>query len=303
MISLSILQLLWQDIIHGIIIAVTGSIVLALIYFCRNRIEKWHWKRYKIKPVYEPMMSTYEKKVLPDYVEVKPGIKVQLKKEDLPAEPSFGYVFVPGKDAERAIDILLACIPVSSSLRSIRVLFDEKLRRSLFDYLSYRLALEIGKEDRAVAFRDKALREYPKEYEIIERLYEEGKLTGILFNEAIIRFRRANGKPSTSDMQEFSRLVKKLVEIDVMVIRIGEATAESYVEEVIEKKCGAVLLARGRYTEKALDVSSQLCEKSFELFSVEELGFSNPEIGTWHFVHPKEHDIPLMRIWLKRLER
>ncbi len=291
----------WQDIISKIIIPVAVAIVLALSYLLRDRIKKWYWKRYKIKPVYEPMMSMYEEKVLPEYVELRPEIKVQLKKEDLPIEHPFGYIFLPTEDIERGIDVLLAFIPVSSSLKRIRILFDEKLRKSLFSYLSYRLGLETGFEDRAVRFRDIAISQYPEEYKIIEKLYETGKLTGIILIEAAIRIRRAKGKPSTSDLNEFSRLVGKLVELDVTVMRIGEESVESYVERVLEGEYGVVLLSRGRHIQKAVEVSNQLCEKGFELYRSEELGFPNPEIGKWLFLEPEEHEVPLQRIWLKRV--
>lgn len=290
----------WQDIFLKIIISVAVVITLALIYFLRDKIRKFYWRRYKIKPVYEPMMSLYEEKVLPDYIEVKPKIKVQLTKEDMPIEHPFGYIFVPAEDVERGIDVLLTFIPVSSSLKRIRILFDEKLRKSLFNYLSYRLGLETGYEDRAVRFRDIAISQHPEEYEVIEKLYEAGKLTGIILIEAAIRIRKAKGKPSTSDLKEFSRLVRKLVEIDVTVMRIGEASVKSYVERALERERGVVLLARGRFIQKAVEVSDQLCEKGFELYSSDELGFPNPEIGMWHFLYPKEQDIPLQRIWLKR---
>jgi hypothetical protein len=298
-------EILWGDLINKVIIPVAGAtgvtITLALIYFFRDKIKKWFWRKYKIEPVYEPMMSAYEQEILPEYIEVKPRIEVQLKKEDLPVEHPFGYIFVPTVDVERGIDILLACIPVSSSLKSIRILFDEKLRKSLFSYLSYRLGLETGFEDRAVRFRDIAMSQYPEEYEVIEKLYEEGKLTGIILIEAAIRFRKAKGKPSVSDVREFSRLVRKLVDIDVTVMRIGESSVDYYVERALGSKCGVVLLARGHFIEKAVEVADQLCEKGFELFTPDELGFPNPEIGKWHFVYPKERNVPLQRIWLKRV--
>lgn len=294
----------WLDIIASvmtkIIIGVAIAVILALIYFFRDRIKKWFFAR-KIKPVYDSIMSAYEEKVLPGYIDEKPKIKVQLRKEDLPSEPVFGYIFVPAEDIERGINMLLTCVPVSSSLRGIRLLFDEKLRKSLFNYLSYKLCIETGRPEVAVRFRDKALKDCTKEYETIEKLYGEGKLTLIILNEAVIRYRKSKGKPSTSDVKEFSRLVRKLVEIDVKVIRIGDNPTRYYVKKAIEGKRGTVLLARGHYINKAVEVADILREKGFELYKSDELGFSNPEIGTWHFIHPEEHDVPLQRIWLKRV--
>mgnify|MGYP000719329910 CR=1 FL=1 len=155
-------------------------------------------------------------------------------------------------------------------------------------------------EDIAVKFRDAAMRDHPEDYKVIERLYEDGKLTGILLNEAIVRLKKARGKISISDVEEFSTLARKLAEIDVKLIRIGPESDQYYIERILKEKQGVVLLARGKNIEKAIKVATQLCERDFEFFSQDELGFSNPEIGSWIFLYPKERTVPLMRIWLKR---
>jgi len=291
-----------EDIVVGVIVGIVLLLTTAIIYFSRDRIRKWLYRR-KIIPVYESMVTVYEEKVLPDYIETRPEIRVQLKKEDITLEPKFGYIFVPIDDVERGIDVLLACIPVSSSLRGIRILFDEKLRKSLFNYLSYRLGLEANQPERAVKFRDRAINEYPDEYDAIEKLYEEGKLTGIILDEAITRFRKCKGKPSTSDMKEFSTLVKKLAKMDITLIRIGEASVQNYVDKAVEKRRGTVLLARGYFINKAIEVADKLSEKGFEHYPPNELGLPNPEVGIWHFEYPPPgHDVPLMRIWLRLKE-
>jgi len=246
-------------------------------------------------------VSTYEEKVLPEYVETKPKLKVVLKKEELPSEHPFGYIFIAPGEEELLWDILLAVVPISSSLKSIRILFDENLRKSLFDFLSYRLGLELDKEDIAVKFRDHAVAVAPNDYEIIEKLYSGGKLTAIILMEASIRLQKTKGKPSTSDVREFSTLVRKIAEIDAEVIRVGEGHVQTYVEEALQKKSGVILLARGEYISKAVDVANALLTKGFQMFSEKELGFPNPEIGTWEFIEPKKKKtVSFMRIWLKR---
>ena len=246
-------------------------------------------------------METFEKKVLPEYVETRPKLIVQLKKEDLPEEPPFGYIFVPPQDAETAIRFLVSYVPLNSSLRIIRALFDEKMRHALFDYLSYKLGMEINRPEIAIKFRDKALKEYPEEYKTIEKLDSEEKLTGIILEEAFIRIKKCRGKPSTSDIEEFSLLVKKIAEMDIAVMRIGESSPQVYAKQILQKECSVVLLARGLYISTAIEVANILIEEGYEYFSSDELGFQNPELGVWHFYYPPpEHDVPLIRIWLKK---
>ena len=283
-----------------IIIAVIIAVVLGFLYYCRDLIKKTLFA-HRVKPLLKKAVSTYEEKVLPEYVETKPKLKVVLKKEELPSEHPFGYIFIAPGEEELLWDILLAVVPISSSLKSIRILFDENLRKSLFDLLSYRLGLELGKEDIAVKFRDQAMALRPNDYEIIEKLYGGGKLTAIILMEASIRLQKTKGKPSASDVKEFSTLVRKIAEIDAEVIRVGERYVQTYVEEALQKKSGVILLARGDYISKAVEVATTLCTKGFQMFSEKELGFPNPEIGTWEFIEPKKKKtVSFMRIWLKR---
>jgi len=288
-------EYLWQ-----IIIAVVITIILGLLYFCRDLIKKSLFAR-RVKPLLKQTVSIYEEKVLPDYVETKPKLKVVLKKEELPSEHPFGYIFIAPGEEELLWDILLAVVPISSSLKSIRILFDENLRKSLFDLLSYRLGLELGKEDIAVKFRDQAMAVRPDDYETIEKLYSGGKLTAIILMEASIRLHKTKGKPSASDVKEFSTLVRKIAEIDAEVIRVGEGPAQSYIDEALRRKSGIILLARGDYISKAVEIATALFTKGFQMFSEKELGFPNPEIGTWEFVEPKKKKVvSFMRIWLRR---
>jgi len=248
-------------------------------------------------------VSIYEKNVLPEYVEITPKLKPLLKKEDLPLEVPFGYIFVSVGQEELVDDIFIRDIPVSSSLKKIRLLFDKKLKRALFDYLSYRLGLELGKEDIAIRFRDRALDLNPKDYERIEKLDRDGKLSGIIFNECLIRLWKTSGKPSVSDVTEVSKLARKLADLDVVVVRVGEASPISYIEKVLEKRTGIILLARGRYINNAIDVALKLInERDLKLIPQKDLGFTNPEIETWHFIHPEKESesVSCMRIWLEK---
>jgi len=295
------IQSFLQNFFVQILAVVIGSIILVCVFYFRDKIRKVLFVS-RIKPIIKKLMSTYEEKVLPEYVEITPQIKGVIKKEDLPEEPTYGYIFLPIEGGESLVaDILLTNIPVVSSLKKIRLLFDENLRKTLFDYLSYRLGIESGREDLAVKFRDKAIQRSAGDYEVIEKLYEDGKLTGIVLNEALIRLRKEEGKPSISSVTEFSKLVRKLAEIDAVVIRIGKAPVNVYVDQALkEKHKGVVLLARGDFISKATDVTNELQKRGFRLFSSQELGFENPEIGTWIFLRPKEHAVSLMRVWLKR---
>lgn len=280
-------------------VAVTVLVLSAIVVIFRHKIERWLFAR-KIKPVFDPIMAAYREEILPEYVEKTPEIRVVLRKEDIPSGDLFGYIFVSAGQEELASTIFVTSIPVNSSLRRIRVLFDEDLRRALFDFLSYRLALECGKEDLAVKFRDRGLRMDPEDFQIIEKLYDDGKLTGILLNEAYSRLQRERGKPTTSTIIEFSKLARKMSELDVAIVRIGDGSISSYIQGIKEKRGGAILLARGHYIEKAAVIAEKLRDDSFELYSPSKIGFPNPEIGTWHFLFPEEKTVPLMRIWLKR---
>jgi len=248
------------------------------------------------------MLDKFEKEVLPEYVETRPKLLVQLKEEDdLKEEPPFGYICIPAEEPEKVIKVLLTYIPVNSSLRIIRTLFEKKMNNALFDYLSYKLAIKTGHPEIAVKFRDKALEEYPQEYKTIEKLDRDGKLTSVVLEEAFLRIRKCHGEPSTSDIEEFSLLVKKIAEMDISVVRIGETSPQTYVKQILQKKGSVVLLARGLYVTKAIEIANRLLEEGYEYYSSEELGFHNPELGVWHFYHPPpEHDVPLIRIWLKK---
>lgn len=250
------------------------------------------------------MISKYKDDVLPEYTEEIPELKPVIKADDLPKEPPFGYIILPLGREDIALDVFLASIPVSSSLRRIRSLFDETLRKSLFDYLSYNLGIATGNDDKAIKFRDRAVREYPEDYEAIEKLYIDGRLTGIILNEAVIRLRKEKEKPpSLSSVNEFSKLVRKLSKINATLIRIGREPIETYVNKALKEESDVILLARGQNINQAVEVANRLKGEGFELFSEKELEFSNPEIGTWYFLTPRENEVSLMRIWLKRPKR
>jgi len=133
----------------------------------------------------------------------------------------------------------------------------------------------------------------------MEKIYNDGKLTTIILWEASLRFRKTRGNITTSDIEEFSKLVRKIAKIDATVIRIGEGEPQVYVEEIVKTNRNVVLLARGTYISKAVDVTCQLIEKGYELFTQKELGFGNPEIGTWYF-EQQDKTVSFMRIWLRK---
>lgn len=276
-------------------------ILLAAIYiFGRNRIKKYWFKR-KVKPKFDRSIRTYEEEIVPEFVESRPDIKVLGEKEKIPDDLPFGYIFVPPGEEELIWRTLIAYIPVSSSMRRIRILFDEDLRKAMFDLLSYELGLKLHMEDLAVTFRDNALRNYREDFGVMEKIYTDGKLTTVILMEASERFGRTQGHITSSDVTEFSVLVRKIAEIDAKVVRIGmRYSVEKIVEEILKMERGVVLLARGRHIKKAISVSNRLKEEGYEGIPHEELGLPNPEEGTWHFEHPEPNEVPFMRIWLRK---
>lgn len=292
-----ILEELYWAIISTIIITIVG----AVFFFGRHRIRKWRFAR-KVAPKVTNALSVYEKEILPEFVETKPKIEVVKRTEELPADLPFGYIFVPEGEEERIWSTLIAYIPVSSSLRRIRILFDESLRKSMFDFLSYQLGLKLGKEEIAVSFRDNALRDRSEDFQAMEKMYNDGKLTFVILSEASIRMQKTRQQPSVSDVKEFSTLVRKIAEIDATILRIGKGSASVYVEKALQKKRGVILLARGHYINTAIEVAEELSQRGFRKFTQDELGFPNPETGTWYFVHPKspKKEVPFMRVWLKK---
>jgi hypothetical protein len=285
------LSSLAYPIIAAIIIAILGAIG----YWSRRRISNW-WFGRKVNPHINKAVEIY-KTILPEYENIKPKIIIVEEKSEMPLTNPFGYLFIPKGQEELIWNTLIAYLPISCSLKSIRILFDQSLRESLFDVLSYQLGVKLEKSEIAVAFRDSSLVKHKDDYQAMEKIYADGKLTSIILLEASMRFKRTKGNITTSEVDEFSRLVRKIAEIDAMVIRIGQNYISA--EEVFDKKRNVILLARGTFTLKAMSLAEILRGKGYELFSQNELGFSNPEIGTWHFEGEKSGEKPFMRIWLK----
>lgn len=285
-----------QESLWEIFIGLIVLILVAIYFFGWNKIRKWWFKR-KISPSFNKSISLYEE-ILPDFVEEKPKIKVIDEKDKIPEDIPFGYIFVPEGEEELIWNTLIMYIPVSSSLKGIRVLFDEKLRKALFDLLSYKLGLKLNMENLAVGFRDNALRKYREDFKVIEKIYDDGKLTTVILMEASERFRRRKGQISTDDVEEFSILVRRISEMDVKVIRVGYRDVSKDMDEAFEAGRNIVLLARGRHTEKAIFISELLKEKGYELIPEEDIKLKNPQTGIWRFVDGKE--VPFYRIWLRK---
>lgn len=289
-----------QELFIEICVTIFLIFLATTYYFSRKKISNW-WFGRKVKPKVKQALEIYEKEILPEYVTTKPKITPIEEKSQIPTDLPFGYIFVPKGQEELMWKTLIAYLPVTSSLRRIRILFDKNLRESLFDVLSYQLGLKMGKEEIAVKIRDIALDRHEEDFETMERVYSDGKLTTIILWEASLRFKRSQGKISTSDVKEFSRLVRKIAKIDAVVIRIGEMGVPQYVDKIIEVGRGVVLLARGRFIQKAVDISNELIKKGYELYPPQELGFTNPEIGTWLF-EISMHAVSFMRVWLKKMQ-
>jgi DNA-binding protein len=215
----------------------------------------------------------------------------------MPSAIPFGYLFIPKGEEELIWNTLIAYLPISCSLKRVRVLFDQSLRESLFDVLSYQLGMKLDKGDIAVAFRDSSLGRHKDDYEAMEKLFLDGKLTNIVLMEASIRFKKTEGNITASDVQEFSKLVRKIADIDALVIRVASQSTIS--QEVLDNNRNLILLARGSNIVQAVNLATELQTKGYELFSSTELEFSNPEIGTWSFEGEKPRNVSYMRVWLK----
>jgi hypothetical protein len=159
--------------------------------------------------------------------------------------------------------------------------------------------MKLGKDEIAVVFRDSSLAKHKDDYEAMEKIYSDGKLTTIILMEASIRFRRTGGNITISDVDEFSRLVRKIAEVNAIVVRVGKQNPTYYSEEILKAGRNVILLARGRNILGAVEIKDQLIEKGYELYSPDELEFPNPETGTWHFEGEKRGDTAFMRIWLR----
>lgn len=294
-------QEVFNGIIFPIIVIIITAILTGIFIFGRRRISNW-WFGRKINPKIKQACDTYQQYILPEYVTTKPKIEIVEEKSKMPAQIPFGYIFIPKGQEELIWDTLIAYLPINCSLKRVRVLFDQSLRESLFDLLSYQLGMKLGKDEIAVVFRDSSLAKHKDDYEAMERIYSDGKLTTIVLMEASIRFKRTGGNITTSDVDEFSRLVRKIAMINAIVVRIGKQNPTSYSEEILKSGRNVILLARGANILGAVDVKNQLIEKGYELYSPDELEFPNPEIGTWRFEGERKGEKPFMRIWLKSKE-
>jgi len=281
-----------------IILAVIVTILASIAVFWRNRIRKWRFSR-RVKPKLDKALSVYENEIIPEYVTTKPKIKVIQKTEEIPEDQPFGYIFVPEGEEELIWKTLIAFLPISSSLRRIKILFDENLRGSLFDLLSYELGMKMGKETLAVKFRDNAIKRYKEDFQAMEKVYEDRKLTLIILSEASFRYRQSNGHITSSEVEEFSTLVRKIAQIDAVVVRVGQKPASMYLKKILASKRGVVLLARGNNIVRAIEISEKLQEKGFTEIPKKELGLPNPETGIWYFEYPDPGEVPFMRIWLE----
>lgn len=290
------LQEFYWEIILGLVV----SVLAGMYIFGRNRFRRWQFSR-KINPKFEKAIKVYEKEILPEFIETKPKVKILSSRDEIPEDLPFGYIFVLEGEEELIWSTLIAYLPVSSSLKKIRILFDESLRKSMFNLLSYELGLKLGMEDLAVNFRDDAMRKYPEDFRVMENMYEDGKLTTVILPEASKRLQITRGHISSSDVEEFSILVRKIANINASVVRIGTLTnVQKCVEEIVTTDRGVVLLARGRWIEKAIEFSERLQKENYEKIPGIELELSNPEEGIWHFEYPEPNDVPFMRIWLRK---
>jgi hypothetical protein len=285
-----------SDLVYPVIVAIILAMLGAIAYSGRRRISNW-WFGRKVNPYIKQAIDVYQKIILPEYDAIKPKVKIIEEKSEMPSSLPFGYLFIPRGQEELIWDTLIAYLPISCSLKRVRVLFDQNLRESLFDVLSYQLGMKLGKSELAVAFRDSSVAKHKDDYEAMEKIYSDGKLTTIILMEASMRFKKTRGHITVSDVDEFSKLVRKIAQIDAIVIRVGSAFVPA--DDLFKKKRNLILLARGGNISKAVVIANELLERGCEMYSQNELGFCNPEIGTWHFEGEEKGEKSFIRIWLK----
>lgn len=286
------------DIFVPVIVAIIIAILTGIYVFGRRRISNW-WFGRKVNPKIKQACDIYQKDILPETETIKPKVTLVEEKSAMPSTVPFGYIFIPKGQEEMIWNTLIAYLPINCSLKRIRTLFDQNLRESLFDVLSYQLGMKLGKDEIAVNFRDSSIARHRDDYVAMEKIYSDGKLTTIILLEASIRFKRTGGNITTSDVDEFSKLVRKIAGIDAIVVRIGKQSSQSHAQEILNTERNAILLARGTNIANAVSVAAELMNNRYELFSPEELEFPNPEIGTWYFEGENKGAVSFMRIWLK----
>lgn len=286
--------------IEQIIGAIILSSAIALVALARKwilkKIEFFNIRR-KVKPKLAEVYKTYCDEITPIYVETKPRLTVSDKK---PAEGPFGTIFVTPEEVPVIDNTFIISLPPACSLRQIRVLFDTNLRRALFDYLAWRLALKLKRENFATKIYDRAMEKYKEEFSIVSKLHEERKLTEVVLQEALRRIRKYTtlADISPDDINEFSLIVRDWAKRDFGLTTIGDEKLETYTEYIIrdlKRHKEALVLALGAKITKAIDVT-EMCKRKVK--GIE----TKIEIDSWFFPTEKR-TVSAIRIWLKRKRR
>jgi hypothetical protein len=276
------------------------QIIVGLILFILTAVLLLGWKRIqfylikrKIKPHLDEITESYRQEI-GQYVETVPMLIVSDKK---PKESCYGVIFVTPEEIDAVEQVFLINIPPACSLRKIRLLFDPNLKRALFDFFSWRLAIRRKREDIGSKILDNAIKNYAKDFKTIQKLHEEEKLSEIVLQEALRRLRKYKNlaKISPDDVNEYSKIVREWGERKFKLVLVGPGAVEDYTEKIASYLTiqGEVLaLARGSYV-KRLDKVCELCTKAIKPLYIKS------EDDVWYYVE-KDSTAPVRRIWFRR---
>jgi len=277
-------------IITAIILAILGF----LAAFFRQAIRFW-WLKRKIQPKLNAIVESYRKEI-GAYVETTPQLIVTTHK---PSIDTYGIIFVTPEEISAVEQQFILSIPISCSLRQIRLLLDTNLKRALFDFLSWRLAVVHRREDLASKIYDHATKAYPDDFDAIHRLHAEEKLANIVLQEALRRLRKYSDlrQISPADVREFSDIFREWAKRDfALIIIAAETETVEYVELAMNelvKHLEIVLLTRGQSISKLVDIANGCKRRDSRLVDYKK------ETDSWYYP-ATDHTVSSMRIWISR---
>jgi len=277
-----------EQLVVGILLIFLGAVVV----FGWKRIW-FFWLKRKIEPRLDEMTKAYQQEI-GQYFETVPRLVVSDKKQQ---ESPYGVIFVAPEEIDIVEQVFLLNIPPACSLRKVRLLFSPTLKRALFDFFSWRLAMRRKREDIASKILDNAMTNYPREFRTIQRLHEEEKLSAIVLQEALRRLRKYKdlAKISPDDIEEYSKIVGEWAERDFQLVLVGEKPLETYTEAIEVGLSGhkeVLALARGGHVKRLRKVD-ELCQKAIRPL------YAKSEEDEWYLVE-SDNTLPVLRIWFRR---
>jgi hypothetical protein len=273
--------------------AILAVIAFVVAYF-RKAIYYW-WLKRKIQPKLDKIVQSYQNEI-GAYVETRPQLIVTTRK---PSEETYGIIFVTPDEILAVEQQFILSIPIACSLRKIRLLLDTNLKRALFDFLSWRLAVVHGREDLASQIYDHATTAYPDDFDAIHRLHAEAKLSNIVLQEALRRLRKYSDlrQVSPGDVREFSDIFREWARRDFSLIIIGGETDKyTYIDMAMDelaKHRELLLLTRGLSIAKLVDVVNGCKKRDSRLKDYKK------DTDSWYYPST-DHTVSSLRVWISR---